>query len=359
MRDLEYNFTYRKKDKGYQIILSYKDNKGRWRQKSRQGFETKKLAKAAGDKLLDEAKEKALNVVDESMKDITLRQVFELFLLENKAVLEYNTRKIYSQALAAFSDIADIPVVEIDHSSIITCMSKMSQLVSTKKMYLSKVSRVLKYAIDPLQILAVNVAEKVPKEKDKRQKKIHVFSTGEFKDLLEFIRCKNYPNYVKTAIAGYAGLRYGEIMGLTWNNINLREEFISVSAQLSAINKGQYALKSTKSINGYRVVPVPFELMEILREYKKVSPLRIDRKLFSNTTSDSKGVNRFIKQFKEDASIHSLRHTYATRLLANGVDVQTVSALLGDTVETVIKTYVHYTDEMRAKAKKDIDRIFA
>ncbi|MDQ0204366.1 hypothetical protein [Pectinatus haikarae] len=46
-------------------------------------------------------------------------------------------------------------------------------------------------------------------------------------------------------------------------------------------------------------------------------------------------------------------------MIANGVDVQTVAALLGDKVKTVLNTYVHYTDEMRAKAKDDINRIFA
>lgn len=359
MRDLEYNFTYRKKDKGYQIILSYKDNKGRWRQKSRQGFETKKLAKAAGDKLLDEAKEKALNVVDESMKDITLRQVFELFLLENNAVLEYNTRALYTQALQAFIKIADIPVVEITHSDIIDSMSPMKYAVSTKKLYLSKVGRVFRYAIDTLEIVTANPVAKVPKEKDKRQKKTQVISADDFKTLLDTVRQKNYTAYVKIAIAGYAGLRYGEIVGLTWDNVDLKDGMISVTAQLSALGKNKYTIKPTKSMNGYRDIPIPKELSQILHEYKHASVLRIDRRLFTDKTSRALCVDKLIARICQGSSIHSLRHTYATRLLANGVDVKTVAALLGDTVETVMNTYVHYSDEMREKAKKDIDRIFA
>ena len=53
-----------------------------------------------------------------------------------------------------------------------------------------------------------------------------------------------------------------------------------------------------------------------------------------------------------------MRHTYATRLLYNGVDVQTVAALLGDTVEIVISTYIHYVDEMRKNASESVSRIF-
>lgn len=359
MRDLEYNFTYRKKDKGYQIILSYKDNKGRWRQKSRQGFETKKLAKAAGDKLLDEAKEKALNVLDESMKDITLRQVFELFLLENNAVLEYNTRALYTQALQAFIKIADVPVVEITHSDIIDCMSPMKYAVSTKNLYLSKVGRVFRYAIETLEILAANPVSKVPKEKDKRQKKTQVISADDFKTLLDTVRQKNYTAYVKIAIAGYAGLRYGEIVGLTWDNVDLKDGMISVTAQLSALGKNKYTIKPTKSMNGYRDIPIPQELVRILRAYKKNSVTRIDRRIFADKTSEAKYIDALISRINKGTSIHSLRHTYATRLIATGFDVRTVAALLGDRVETVLKTYVHYTDEMREKAKENINKVFA
>lgn len=359
MRDLEYNFTYRKKDKGYQIILSYKDNKGRWRQKSRQGFETKKLAKAAGDKLLDEAKEKALNVVDESMKDITLRQVFELFLLENNAVLEYNTRAIYKQALTAFSDIADVPVVKITHSDIIDCMAPMKYAVSTKNLYLSKVNRVFRYAIETLEILATNPVSKVPKEKDKRKSTIQVLSQENFKHILQSIQSPYSPTYVKIAIAGYAGLRYGEIIALTWDNIDLKNGIISVVAQVALTSNCQYNKKATKSLNGYRDVPIPSDLVKILKEYKSHTPIRLDRKLFTSSSTCAAHINRIIKKFDDNLSIHSLRHTYATRLLAHGVDVQTVAALLGDTVNTVISTYVHYSDEMRKKAKHDIEIIFA
>lgn len=56
--------------------------------------------------------------------------------------------------------------------------------------------------------------------------------------------------------------------------------------------------------------------------------------------------------------MHDFRHTYATRLLSSGMDIKTVASLLGDTVATVERVYIHYADEMRAKAAEDINRIF-
>ena len=56
-------------------------------------------------------------------------------------------------------------------------------------------------------------------------------------------------------------------------------------------------------------------------------------------------------------TIHWFRHTYATTLLANGADIKTVSALLGDTPSTVLKNYVDYTDDMREPAKELVNAL--
>ena len=77
---MEYNFTYREKDKGFQVILSYKDNVGRWKQKSKQGFKTKREAKNAGDKLLEEVKANAPIYIDNSTASITFGEFSTMYL---------------------------------------------------------------------------------------------------------------------------------------------------------------------------------------------------------------------------------------------------------------------------------------
>ncbi len=359
MRELEYNFTYREKDKGFQVILSYKDSKGRWKQKSKQGFKTKKLAKIAGDKLLDKIKENMSIDIDESLSGITLTQLKNIFLEENAYVLEYNTQANYHNALRAFKDIADMPVDEIKYTHIMNCLNTMVFAENTKATYLAKVKRLLNYAVSPCKIIRFNPAAEVPIPKDKRKRKIRTVSTQGFKDILSFARKSNYVMYVKLAIAGYAGLRYGEIAALKWDAINLSALELTVNSQLAAVGKNQYAIKATKSANSYRTIPVPPELASILLEYRRIAPTRIDLRLFNDQTPSTFRVNQIIHDSGHSLTIHDLRHTYATRLLANGVDIKTVAALLGDTVQTVINTYIHYSDEMRAKAKSDIIKIFA
>lgn len=360
---LEYKFSFREKDKGLQVILAYKDAYGKWKQKSKQGFKGKNrrtMAKLAGDRLLEELKE-TVNLESSTcgMEHITLLQLKELFLRDQKNNLEYNTRRTYDQAIDAFNDIASMAVTDITFSDIMNNLNKLSCRASTKQIYMSKIKRLFKYAISPYKLIKSNPAAEVSVPKDKERKKIHALSKEELKTLLSSMRDNDYIFFVIAAIAGYAGLRYGEIIGLTWDNVNLKEGSITVCQQWGATDKNEYGPKSTKSINGNRIIPIPEALIEILQEYQESPVKSIDKRLFMKNDSHTISINYAIRKVNKEISIHDLRHTYATQLLANGVDIRTVAALVGDTVETVIHTYVHYTDEMRKKAKEDINKIFS
>ena len=87
--------------------------------------------------------------------------------------------------------------------------------------------------------------------------------------------------------------------------------------------------------------------------------MQLDRKLFALPVIVVRRVCVAMRAVHPDLSPHCLRHTYATRLLSQGVDVRTVAALIGDSTQTVIRTYIHYTDDMRMAAAKDIEKIFA
>ena len=87
--------------------------------------------------------------------------------------------------------------------------------------------------------------------------------------------------------------------------------------------------------------------------------MSIDRRLFRNPHGTYESLMDAIKKIDARFSVHCLRHTYASNLLARGIDIRTVAALLGDDTKTVINTYVHYTDDMRSAAAKDIQKIFA
>ena len=81
---MQYNFTIRKKDKGFQFIVAYKDGY-KWKQKSKQGFKTKREAKEYGHVIVKELDKTALLTKDTELKDLTFKEFEDMYIKIKKA----------------------------------------------------------------------------------------------------------------------------------------------------------------------------------------------------------------------------------------------------------------------------------
>lgn len=353
---MQYRFTARKKDNGWQLLLRYKDSSGKWKQKTKQGYSKK------SDALAEEEKDKLLKLVINmgpvtEYPDMTLKELYALFKQNKKKELTYNTLKNYELTLARLSSIADHNVTEITTQDLIQAFNSLSGLSpSSLNLSIAKVKVLFKYAKNVYNLIKIDPSENLHYVKERRKKAVKALSQGELSTLMTSMQHERMDIYVMCAIAGYAGLRFGEIAGLTAADIDLKGKILHVSKQYGLVSKNIYTFKPVKSNNGYRDVPIPPILLSILSEYLAVIEPSSDGRLF--TIQESSYVNGRIKKYRSSCSIHQLRHTYATLLLANGVDVKTVAALLGDTVNTVIRTYIHYSDDMRKQAADKVADIF-
>ena len=86
--------------------------------------------------------------------------------------------------------------------------------------------------------------------------------------------------------------------------------------------------------------------------------LDINNRVFPFGDSARQIIARLFSALGYNYSMHDLRHTYATTLVAAGVDYKTVSELMGHGVNMTMKTYSHVNEDMRVRAAKVIDRIF-
>ncbi|WP_418808841.1 tyrosine-type recombinase/integrase [Phascolarctobacterium faecium] len=352
---MEYNFTYREKDKGFQVILSYKDSIGRWKQKSKQGFSTKREAKAAGEKLLESVKGSLPIYVDESTTDITFAEFADTVMDDMRRNVTYNTLQSYRQALDAFAPLKQMRLLDIKHSDIIDIFNTLPYKATTANVYLAKIKFILKKAVSPYKLLRESPAAEIAPRKIKGQQKINALTKERLNSLLETIKGRNTTVYTICCIAAYAGLRIGEIMGLKWSDVDFTNTTIKVERQLVATGNNTMTLEALKSNNSYRTVPIPPPLVKVLKEYKH-QPLHISGRIFGDVSYS--GAKDRLRSYFDDVTMHDLRHTYATTLIANNVDVKTVAALLGDKVETVLSTYVHFTDDMRLSAADMVKKIF-
>lgn len=349
---MQCNITIRKKDKGYQCIVSYKDG-NRWRQKSKQGFETQKAAKIHAQTIIDKLK-KAITISDDSLRNITLIKFFEIYIKENKP-RTFNTLRTYTHAFDLFKPIHNEKIANITPYHVKRILNDVSYSTATKNLALGLIQRLFSYAVLPYKILTINELKIIPRYTNNAPPKIKVLTDDEIEMLLNGVKPINYFYYVLFCIGVYTGMRYGEITGLTWENIDLDNNTINIVQQFAAIGYNKYALKGLKSKNSYRMLPIPPVLKSILLEYKETCTTE---RLFNTRISSSGVATEIMKRFLPGNSIHDLRHTYATKLLSNGVDIKTVSALLGDSLQTVLKTYVHYSDDMRNKASDKVAAIF-
>lgn len=163
----------------------------------------------------------------------------------------------------------------------------------------------------------------------------------------------------------YTGMRLGEICALKWTDIDWEQGTITVRRTVQRIagkgfeNHGRRTLLmigTPKSRHSCRVIPVPEFILVMLRE--RLQSCCGDAYVFgkASAAADPRTIQRRFSRLAKKlelsgAHFHTLRHTFATRLLELGVDVKTVSALLGhSSARTTLDFYAHSLSEQQRAA---------
>ena len=151
------------------------------------------------------------------------------------------------------------------------------------------------------------------------------------------------------------GLRRGELLGLKWEDVDLTAGIIRVHRQIARVN-GEIVEAPLKTKNSYRAVSISPQAIRVLKEQKTKTN---DEYVFPSPNGgpiSPDSVNNMLKRVLERAGIpkvrfHDLRHTFATLALQNGVDIKTVSGMLGHfSAGFTLDTYAHVTTAAQKEA---------
>ena len=155
-----------------------------------------------------------------------------------------------------------------------------------------------------------------------------------------------------------SGLRKGELVALRWDDLDIQQRTIFVSKQYVRNPDGSLELTRPKTENSVRLVSIPQTAVDLLiQEHAKHpdSPYMFPSPLTGEMYHPDSVVNLHKKILKdaglEHLRFHDLRHTFATTALQNGVDVKTVSSMLGHfDAGFTLRTYTHATRQKQDEA---------
>ncbi|MBQ6757205.1 MAG: tyrosine-type recombinase/integrase [Oscillospiraceae bacterium] len=224
----------------------------------------------------------------------------------------------------------------------------------------------------------------------KAKSEIHFLTVDEQRKFLE--TAKRSHNFRQYALILETGLRTGELIGLTWDDIDFENRTLTVRKTLEyRYKQTEWRAGPPKTISSYRTIPLTDKAMELLKELyserdsRKLSedlsktlyymdrltgtkkPLVMKDLVFINfrtgMPSKNSSYDTHLYKLCDEAGIerfcmHALRHTYATRAIERGVNPKALQMLLGhSSLQTTMDTYVHVTDDSKRSAVEQFQKM--
>ena len=298
---------------------------------------------------------------------ITFSQLIKQIYDEKLAMNEIQPQTYYRtmETVKLCKEINDIPVQKIDSTAIKQLLlSKVDYVNSTiKKMYII-LNQCFKEALKR-KIISDNPMLDVRKPKStKKTKKIRALTLDEQKKLVEVIRTENVRYAEQMLISMFTGMRMGEINALSVNDLNLNFNFINIDKTISKGEHGEAFVNDTaKTENGNRQIPINEIVRPVIEKIISEYTLTDDNVLFHTSagtliatsvvnTEFRRIVNRYNiqdKTVKGDLSLHSLRHTYATRCIESGMPPKVLQHLMGHSdIKVTLDTYADVFDNFQS-----------
>ena len=274
--------------------------------------------------------------------------------LKNHILPKFGNKKIEQITPLMINDY----IFELKHTKSLQNPSQNISAGTIKKIY--AVFKNLMRTAYTNDLIGVDPFSKVKLQFSDVEKKeeLHVWEQKEYKEALELLHLENSENKYLAEFALKTGLRLSEIFGLDWEDVDLENRTIKVEKSRQKID-GEMKVLPCKTGSSKRKISIPQSIVELLREYKKQHPT--NKYVFSNLDPDQG--TAWFRNFEKRNGLHKirfhdLRHTHASLLLYQGVDIKTISERLGHSnIAITMNVYTHVMEDLDRKASIAIDNI--
>ena len=343
------------KSRKWRVQLSYKDIDGKVKRKQKRGFNSKREAQEWERNFLN-----SLNTT----ANITFANLTEAYLNDMKHRLKASTMEtkvtlIMQHVQPFFAEL------EIKNITPLVVRSWQSELLksSYSKTYIktinNQLSAILNYAVKYYHLPSnpVHIAGTIGK---KKADEMNFWTLEEFNTYISVINSPLELAVFNTLY--YGGMRIGELLALTLNDIDFKENTININKTYTMV-KGREYVTEPKTPKGNRSICMPVHVMNLLCEYvKTLYKLRSTDRIFTIPRSKP---GKWMKKYCKLSNVklirlHDLRHSHASLLISLDVNIMTISDRLGhENTQTTWDTYGHlYPNKRKEVAEKLNNAIF-
>lgn len=224
------------------------------------------------------------------------------------------------------------------------------------------------------QMVPYNAASRVRPPKSKKTN-IKFYDDVQTIALIKALEGEELKFRVIILLTIFTGLRRGEVLGLEWQDINFNNSSVTVRQASQYVPSIGIYTKDPKTETSNRTISIPESILRLLREYKR-KQLEIRLRLGDKWIETNRlfvqwngipmhpdTITKWFRQFLKEKNLppitfHGLRHTHATLLIAQGLDVRTVSNRLGHAqTSTTLNIYAHSFTRMDREASDKLDNL--
>lgn len=339
----------------YQGISVFRNNKcntwyARYRVAGKQFYISAKTQQQCYEKLKEAIKQKNKLEIksisskkQDNIKTITFIDWYKKWLELYKQNIKAATKKDYECSLNYLKEIFNKHLEEISSLNILELLNKVNFPRRKQKIY-ELLNDIYKKAIIN-EVITKNPMLKIEKPKHRKINGLALTNNDEIK-IEKLFKQNDLDIYL---ICLYQGLRRGEALALTIDDIDFSNKTLNINKSINSKNE----VDTTKNIYSTRIIPIFDNTLSILEKYKNTQG-RIFKMAYSTS---EKIFNKIVNEnFKRNYTIHSLRHTFITKCQEKRVPLHIIQKWVGHNIGSSVTNQV-YTHTRELAELENIEKM--